>query len=343
MFSSPTYLLLSLLSLNLLTPEAHSLPHRPPQESAPLDFVDLSPHITGNRTFYLKSPYTRSMEAKIYNSNGEVAYSLNPVSTSETSSIHLQKANTTAECQVIKLVSWVRVVTHLKISCLPLLTQGTISANQSNCPSQKFPTFFHSSKSGEWTVESDTEKHSTYDPLFTRKFDEGPVGPIYDSSAGNITLAEISVIRAPGLALHKPPKHVPHGEYYSVHIPADRGHDPFISPTAANNTSYVSQSLLLSLSLSPQFETRTHTISRDKTTFLSCATLYLSLINIKNYPGVTHFEPISSRLHGEVVHELKVYASAPLFQMKPTTTSPDTPDKIEIADEARRKGAESPV
>lgn len=199
MLSSPTYLLLSLLSLNLLTIDGHSVPQQPPHERAPLDFVDLSPHVTGNRTFYLKSPYTRSMEAKVYDSNGEVVYTVSPVSTSDTGSIHLQKANTTAECKVIKL---------------------------SNCPSQKFPTFFHSSKSGEWTVENDTEKHSTYDPLFTRKFEEKPVGPIYDSSVGNITLAEIS-------ALPKAPKHMPHGAYYSVHIPADRGHDPFISPEDA--------------------------------------------------------------------------------------------------------------
>ncbi|KAH9823535.1 hypothetical protein DFH28DRAFT_947463 [Melampsora americana] len=200
MLSSQIYLLLSALSSNFLTTDAHSISQRLPHERAPLDFVDLSPHVTGNRTFYLKSPYTRSMEAKIYDSNGEVAYTVNPYSSSDTSSIHLRKANVTAECKEIKL---------------------------SNCPSLKFPTLFHSSKSGEWTVENDTEKHSTYDPLFTRKSEAGPVGPIYDSSVGNITLAEIS-------ARHKPPKHVPQGEYYSVHIPADRGHDPFISPVCTH-------------------------------------------------------------------------------------------------------------
>ncbi|EGG03777.1 uncharacterized protein MELLADRAFT_65334 [Melampsora larici-populina 98AG31] len=160
------------------------------------EIVDLSPRITPEVTFYIDSKIDFNQPTKIYKDDGESLYNVIPMPGTP-GVITLQEDRSSD-------------------------TSTSIQLNDIKCVSgAQWPPYFLEASAKGWTLQDATHQPKDFMSVYKGKSQATLPGEIQTTGLLQTTLAKISLPQSG-------PTTLPEGEYYTVNIIADRGHDPFV-------------------------------------------------------------------------------------------------------------------
>ncbi|KAH9811679.1 hypothetical protein DFH28DRAFT_36280 [Melampsora americana] len=159
--------------------------------------IDLSPRITPEITFYIDCRIDFDQSTKIYEATGQSLYHVSPTA-GDPGAITLQDDQSSDQNTSIRLD---------EVKC--------VSGAQ-------WPPYFLDASAKGWTLKDSSHQPTDFMSVYKATSQATLPGEIQTYGSSQITLAKISTPQSG-------PATIPKGEYYTLNIIENRGHDPFVN------------------------------------------------------------------------------------------------------------------